>query len=580
VHIELPDNDGKQVGDPTELSTAALFEKKFAKDFRSSLHPNSGVQYKELNSEKAGWKKYRVRLRDAAEFVLRKDYKTSYDAEIKEEYTYFTQKEFEEEFNKRGLRILHSGPIFNPWIVANRYEGKFFITDENGKPIPFPPTNYVIVGQKIAKNSGMKIQEATSKVVKTPQFLTTTTMKNSETNELMDIIGRPNDTVEVLPFWEQEDGNIFVLAKQGFPRPLTQSLGKTTNLSNVKSNGYRVEPLSFLQDKSEPAFTALEKNLLARAGVSSDRILPGKQIKPISFYSSPGSVDEKIQNRSIEINPKGLHSVPHENYSGFSTSGDVRPFEANSILHSAQAGSILDARLELGVYNLLIAKKKPLGKWIGDTIELRDQTSDAKVKINRASTLLNPKNRQRVFTPSEKPANFLNVIEGNYVETSPEGKVVAKATREYIAPKNFSHNIVSTIAVYKENGKVYVGLEKRNLPAVQMHEGFSDIVTAPAFRLPQEIKNLQEANAFSFSALAKYHGVKAIKSWELGGPYNSSIGVTPETVYPRVVEVEKPKDNAQLHWVELNDLTKSRDLIKDGHSLVLVYRLAHALGYL
>lgn len=579
VHLELPATDGRRTGSVPELSTSALFE-KFARDFRSSQHPKSGVLYEVLAPAKPGWNKYRVRLRDAAEFVLRKDYRDSYDAEIKEEYTFLSQKGFEDEFEKRGLRILHSGPIFNPWIVANRYEGKFEISEENGESFPFPPTNFVIVGQKVPTTEGTIIREATSRIVKKPDFVSVHTLRNTETGQLVDIVGRPNETIDVLPFWEQKDGTVFVLAKQGFPRPIAQSMGMTPNLSGVKSGGYRVEPISFLHASKGPVFSALEEGLLKRAGIGPERILSGGRTKPVSFYSSPGNIDERINSRSIEINPQGLKPAPTENYSGFSTSGDVRPFEAQKVLHAAQAGSILDARLELGVYHLLVDKQKPVGPWIGDTIELKDQSAGTAVATRRAATLLDPKKRQRLFAPAPgERAGFLDVWKARYEEVNREGKVVASGDREFVAPAKFSHNVVSSLPTFRDGTRILVGLEKRNLPAVQMHEGFSDLITNPAFRLPLEIDGTSQAAKFAVASLKEHHGVRPIRSWELGGPYQSSIGVTPETVYPRAVEVERPTVSG-LEWVDLKDLVRNRHLMKDGHLSIAVFRLAHALGLL
>ena len=66
--------------------------------------------------------------------------------------------------------------------------------------------------------------------------------------------------------------------------------------------------------------------------------------------------------------------------------------------------------------------------------------------------------------------------------------------------------------------------------------------------------------------------------WELGGPYFSSPGVTPEVVYPFVVEVSASDvASAKLHFVESNTLGSSLNLINDAHLLIAAHRLRHAL---
>jgi hypothetical protein len=69
-------------------------------------------------------------------------------------------------------------------------------------------------------------------------------------------------------------------------------------------------------------------------------------------------------------------------------------------------------------------------------------------------------------------------------------------------------------------------------------------------------------------------------AWELGGPYFSSPGVTPELVYPFVVEVEaNDVTSSPLHFVECDTLRRNLDHIHDAHLLLTAYRLRHALGF-
>ena len=65
--------------------------------------------------------------------LLRKDYRADWEAEVKEEYTYFTQERFEAVFAALGLRVLASTPIRNPWIVRHRFEGKYAMRDLEGR---------------------------------------------------------------------------------------------------------------------------------------------------------------------------------------------------------------------------------------------------------------------------------------------------------------------------------------------------------------------------------------------------------------------------------------------------------------
>jgi hypothetical protein len=145
VFLDLPFTDGGASGSKRELSTAALFE-VFCHDWRSSVNPNGPLRCESLKSPRDGFVRFRLSLRNAAEFVLRKDYRADWDTEVLEEYTYLSQAQFEAAFRARGLRVVTSRPLWNPWIVQNRFENKFYLSDLNDQALPFPPTNYLIVG--------------------------------------------------------------------------------------------------------------------------------------------------------------------------------------------------------------------------------------------------------------------------------------------------------------------------------------------------------------------------------------------------------------------------------------------------
>src|SRR5262249_37402938 len=141
-------------------------------NWRCSINRTGPVPFERIHSPQTGFFRYKISLRAAAEFVLRKDYRAHWDTELLEEYTYFKQSDFENAFRKRGMRIVVSMPIWNPWIVANRFEGKFFLCDLQGASIPFPPTNFLIVGEKAGPGAGVEIKEREKRIIPKTNFLT------------------------------------------------------------------------------------------------------------------------------------------------------------------------------------------------------------------------------------------------------------------------------------------------------------------------------------------------------------------------------------------------------------------------
>lgn len=578
IFLELPTEDGVCEGTVVELSTACLFE-KFAEDFRSSTHPQSAVVYQVRPSSQEGWRRYEVSLRDAVEFALHKDYRNHYDAEIREEYTFMSQAEFENSFRQAGFRVLHSAPIYNPWIVENRFKDKIRFLTLEGQPLPFPATNYVIAGEKIGETEGLRFVQKEFHSVQTPKFLKARVLRDRRDGQVFDLIERPHETIDVLPYFKR-GGRLFILSKQGFPRPILTATAKHDRLSGVHTDGYVVEPLSFLRRGQEALFKEIELELSRRSDISPADILRQGPGQTYQFYTSPGLVSERTTSLAIPIRSRKIDLIlPNENYSGFTSSGVLRPLEATQLLRSAQVGSLLDARMEIAVYNLLLDQKQSLGPWIGEDIQL--QNSKVSPRVLRAEDVLAPRARARVFEEmnSDRFGSFLEVREGTFQEINTQQAVVAERILEYVVPRHWSSSVVSVLPVLQTAQGIFVGLERRHLPAVQLNEGFSNLTTNPAWRIPKATQTLMDAQNYALEQLRRQHHLSPLRSFELGGIYDSSKGVTPETVHPLLVNVEPTSAQATgLDWVRLDDLLNHRHLVHDGHLLVLLLRAAHALG--
>ena len=130
--------------------------------------------------------------------------------------------------------------------------------------------------------------------------------------------------------------------------------------------------------------------------------------------------------------------------------------------------------------------------------------------------------------------------------------------------------------VVKTVSATYVGIELRDLPAVQSFEGGSRILTIPSWRLPLSLRSIGELPAFVTAALQRDFGITVRNTWELGGSYFSSPGVTPEVVYPFVVEVEASGvASSPLHFIDLLDLNPGQ--LHDAHLLISTHRLAEVM---
>jgi len=129
---------------------------------------------------------------------------------------------------------------------------------------------------------------------------------------------------------------------------------------------------------------------------------------------------------------------------------------------------------------------------------------------------------------------------------------------------------------------VLLGIDDDDLPAAQGFVGNSELLVAPAWRLPREVVGVAASRTFVAAQLLREYGVVAGAVWELGGRYHPSPGLTPEVVHPLAVEVTAHHADApsRLRFVPLDALIQGRHALRDGHLRIVALRAAHALGLL
>ncbi|HEX9962846.1 MAG TPA: methyltransferase domain-containing protein, partial [Pyrinomonadaceae bacterium] len=498
VALDLPVDDGRETGAISELSTAALFE-VFARDFRSSLNLKKSVSFKKQPSPRENFARFEVSLRAAAEFVLRKDYRDHWTPELVEEYTYFSQADFERAFRSENLRIVVSMPLWNPWIVENRFVDKFYLSDSRGNPEHFPPTNFLIVGEKVSAESGVRLSEqsaaagnsAASDLVEAPPaaFLKLKAYRHRQTNQIYELAERPNQTVDLLPWFEDENRQLFVLAKKDFPRPIINAQKNQKHLNRAGYSGYLTEPISALTRRAtrdaDLSGTAAEDRRLIfdilkkRANLESEEILEISQ--PRFYFTSPGGIDERVESFLVKIENWRHQAQAIENYTPFTAAGFVRKLDALQILRAAHVGGMFDARLEINIYRLLRALKRSASAWIGASLKPSKQGLPEKFEAAAVAQLAPEK--RAAFEPCELTENnFLRLVKSLFVEYDSRGERLAQAEFEYVVPKNLSRNTVSAIPFFQGGDEIFVGVEFRDLPAPQRFSGSSRLACAPAWR--------------------------------------------------------------------------------------------------
>jgi len=348
-------------------------------------------------------------------------------------------------------------------------------------------------------------------------------------------------------------------------------------LNSSTFSGYITEPISAIVSTSDLSEKSVNEILAERGGFTDDHIVGIAE--PFTYYTSPGGINERVLSRLVEVTPKPEFSIRFPNYTPFKDAGTVRSLDALQVLRSCHVGGMFDARLEINIYRLLRMLGQGPGPWIGAPIHLQTQEVDKVLETDESS--LSPRPRAVFESVAEnRELRFLSVREGTFVECNQSQTTLSTTTFEYVIPRKLSSNTLVALPILKTSIGIFVGVEHRDLPAVQTFSGSSAIATSPAWRLPATLTHKSHLTAFVEVAMKRDFGVSVVKSWELGGCYYPSPGVTPETVFPFVVEVDHSSlESSTLHFTSIDNLASSIELIQDAHLAVAVNRLVHALGF-
>ncbi len=554
VELSVRDDDGEGEA-PATCSTACLLE-RFAMEFRS-LSESPGFPLEPLGADGPGWRRYRLDRTHAVEFLLRKDYRRDWEAEVREEYTFATQETLEAWFVSLGLRLLSSTPIRNPWIVNNRFVGHARWTEPD-----WPATNVVVVGQRVRPGEGVVLRAESDAPVS--GYLERSRWRHLDSGVEHDVVRRPGATLDVVP-WFESGGAVHVVARRSYPRPILGDADAA--LDGRRPSTWVTEPLCVQQADRPAAQTAEE--LLAGFGRIGDTLLAVEEGG--RWFPSPGGLQEEVRSLRVHIEPVAV-DVPLVVENGFTTAGTLRSLAAEQVLRAAQVGGLPDARLELAVYDLLAALGQSPGPWIGETLRLGEGSAP------QVGSLERPRRRRWLRAGGE--SSFLLHRARRYVEHDASGEQVGERVLESVIPATRSTNTVAVAPLRRAGGRVWIGLEDDDLPVAQCFTGSSATWVVPAWRLPRDVTGLEDSRAWIRARLEERHGLVIDGAWELGGPFAPSAGVTPELVWPLAIGVADEGSGAvPLVWIPLEEAVASTHLV-DGHTRVVTRRAAHALGLL
>lgn len=163
VLLQCSDNDGEDAG-PEVLARHAGREAQwlqqlssrsrfllFARDFRGGREP---FAVEEMEHE--GQPVFRLSLRQAAEYLSKKDYTDNWKSEMNEAFCFWSFAQWKAVLAEIGFQV-HENPnnpaegsraYTNPWIVEHRYAGHVALFAEGKPSLTWPPTNMVLFAEK------------------------------------------------------------------------------------------------------------------------------------------------------------------------------------------------------------------------------------------------------------------------------------------------------------------------------------------------------------------------------------------------------------------------------------------------
>jgi len=129
------------------LSTFGKFL-RFAMDFRSKYGFKLQFSVKIID----GTEYIYLQLKDACEFMSRKDYTDNWSSEMNETFCFWSYSEWKDNMRKAGFKIdSRSSAYCNQWIVDNRLKGKVELYSQSGgvlEKMDYPVTNMLLIAEK------------------------------------------------------------------------------------------------------------------------------------------------------------------------------------------------------------------------------------------------------------------------------------------------------------------------------------------------------------------------------------------------------------------------------------------------
>jgi ubiquinone/menaquinone biosynthesis C-methylase UbiE/uncharacterized membrane protein YgcG len=542
VLLEMPDTPsrGKDVAD---LSEADLLV-HFSECARPKEDPGcTGFYLEEMPPRFPQTRLFRLSSKWAYEFILRKDHRSVWEEELSIEYTFFTQHDFRKNLRNLGARVIYTTPHWDDRIVRENFTGHFRMLDEEYNQLGAPSTSFIAVAQKMGENMSLRLLERRP-AQKTLGQINIKTMRNEVNGRLVEIINRDFEVTEILPYRVTEDGRLNIIVHEGKPRGIVNAVPRQgRNIDQKTWSGHMIEAIAvdtnlvntIHSDNIDATAQFAQEYLGIIAGMGC-----GLEYGQV-YYPAPEFIEERIPTRYLRYqdhdytNLQIKHAMPDAD--GFTTNGRLREVDAQGILNAISVGFLPNSRLELQIVTLADALGIRMESWMECPLALPlEEFPDDRIKGDLIKVAKNMATPNKPYRPTRGTANQLRSVQSIFVDQSyNDGALrgVKSCEMEFVIPDDDTTNVAAILPLNRHaiTGEMVLALVEQNLPVPQRFNGSSTILTAPSFKLPRDIKNIDDARYF----VAEKFNVKLNRVIRLGESYYTHIGMTPQRVFPFAV---------------------------------------------
>ncbi len=528
----------------------------------------SGFFLEELPPRFPRTRLFRLPHKWAYEFIMRKDARAKWQAEVPKEYTFFNEREYYKTLNTLGLRVLYSAPHWDDTHIKKHFEKNFRLMDENGTPLGNPATSFSVLAQKIDARDSLLLTERRKSKNQDSSFHVTT-YRNDVDGRLIEVVSRDINTTEIIPFTIMNGNRLVVYLHEGVPRGLVNAVPRGgRNLDGKFWCGHLTEAIAvdsgMITEIETAGITAV--NLFMQDALGLKVSVGQSLVAGPGYFPNPRFIAERIETRFISVEPMLGRYIPgfvRDDIRGFASTGAIKAFDAQSILNAISVGALPSGNLEMQLLMLFSMLDINVTDW-SETPMLLTEDEPIKNMVKVSDILKRTSQKDNRYKEIRGGTGKIKLEKSIFVDENMDvdgiNKGLAARDVDFAVNEDSGMNVAVILPLSKQqDGEVMAGVIIDFMPIPQRYQGNGEMITLPTLNLPREIQNMDMARRF----IAEKFEIKIEQVAKMGEPYFSHISMTPQRIFPFAInaphsKMAKPshgtqayapmRDLSQLHW--------------------------------